>query len=366
MLFLILVLSLVCFTHATFCSLEVLKPHNINSWGSPDALYLKIKDDLFNKTFDLAKANIDAIRTTHNQMPIGVSLDKVFQDVRKMNPIFHLYECIDCPISRSENFSRADYELTVIKTGIELYRAKKRALNYVSFASGGLLQDLLILCQMLENGVTEINFHSIDIEKEPYISILHGQKQIRAFDALPAYDIKEMAFSHPIAMRYAARFDTNLYHQHEMVSQFVHWIFYNYPKATVRFFFHAHVNEYMRYCEQNDDMIADLIGACDIADFKPFNTEFERKAVLEPYGVANAHLQELIRFCLSHNSKLESYFLDIDGTLYHNHIKDVVPVTKKCSVMKTLMRSPIGKAALGLLLLTGCLTIKKLKAMFYY
>src|SRR5581483_869717 len=277
MFFRLLVLSLVCFAQFSFCVLEVLPPHELNSWGSADRVYAKMKEDLFNNTFSVAQANIEVIQTMRKEMQRADLLNKSFEECRKVNPIFHLYECISCPISRNENYNRADYEKEVISKGIDLYRAKKGALNYVSFASGGLLQDLLILCRMIENGVNEINFHSIDIEKDPYISILHGQGQIKAFDKLPAYDIKDMALSHPIAMRYAFKFDTDLRHQHEAASQFVHWICYHYPKAKVRFFFHAHANEYMKYCEQNSHMIADLIGACDIADFKLFKTEFEKR-----------------------------------------------------------------------------------------
>lgn len=208
----------------------------------------------------------------------------------RKNPIFLLEECdtgndwFCCLMSRSINARyRHKFEELVKDELLSKSESLKRAVNYVSFGCGGLLQDLIILTKALAAKPTmHVNIHLIDLKFFALAVFLDRQHNSRIVDLNTAFEVNEPALKECVAYLnkvYPGVFNEktsddeamidlkcSLYSQYGEVKQFGSWLQKTFPKTQLSFAVHNMAEEYLIYIQEKKLLAADIVVAADIED----------------------------------------------------------------------------------------------------
>lgn len=264
-----------------YAPLEILAPEQCNAWDTPRDIYAQQKQASLSAPAELVQAS----SVIQEDLRGAVKKLNNLEQARKENPIWLLNECLDCPISRLTNPSiRADFDQQVAKTLCEKSKSK-RVINYLNFASGGSLQDLIITSKALDGSVKAVNLHLLETANSEYITTLerlYPSKRIPAFLPLKEHDIAVQG-------------------RHEIYSQLSHWLKYTYPDATCRIFVHKDAQDYQHFCRRNPELIADVTIGIDFYEDEESIT-----------SMTGTYLQ-LIRYVLKNNRASTAFLLENPG-----------------------------------------------------
>lgn len=186
------------------------------------------------------------------------------KNARNECPIFILNECDGsiCGLSRCDNSCRELYEKTVIKY-LKNYKNQER-INFVSYACGGMFQDLVIFAQATTlHGIKNVNIHLIDEQFDVYTGALSklNQKSLNTAEKFNKHFhsfslIKEQTEE---MQKLCANY---LNGTHEKLRQFVS-LLKVLSENNIKVYLHTDVESYYKSCVNNPAMQADIIAAID-------------------------------------------------------------------------------------------------------
>lgn len=233
---------------------------------------------------------------------------KILKEKHVENPIWSLHECATsyCPFNRLKNPSlRTEFEEKISQEVYNLFHNRREsnekdsAINCVSFASGGSLQDLFLGSKVLKKGVP-LNLHIIDTHNWPYVVAGEENLQghVEAFSNLPTLEkIKSSNDAEVGKLMKTANPCAYLGVQHAIYSQLSQWFSQCYPGVPFRLFVYKNIGDYMQTCEQSPELIGNVVTAADFG--------------LERYEVrkAAADFDTLVNYLKNKNNNVQSYLL---------------------------------------------------------
>jgi hypothetical protein len=292
--------------------------------------------------------------------------EKTFDEFRMLNPINLIHECRSCRgIMRSkDNKARAEFENAITEEITKQDMHKKEAVNYLSFASGGLFQDLMVLIKACKQGIREINLHCVDMSYSSYIAAVEHMfgNQIEAFAAFPTIEqlrTREMTDALLQKFMEVEESTAKLQIRHEMVSQLALWINQFYPDVKCRIFLHRNAVEYRKYIKAQPGMVADVIAATDLG-------ESQREI-----DAAMNDLQSLVQTVAWHNPGVTTLFMDTKGKIFANpdqwanvYAQASAFISNTKAKASSLITTTKGKALVGAaVMFAGYYAIKKLRTI---
>ncbi|HEX2978161.1 MAG TPA: hypothetical protein VHO47_03520 [Candidatus Babeliales bacterium] len=228
------------------------------------------------------KSGLDKVENTERL--IGES-DKLLIKYEQKSPIFLLGECVKegwgpCLLSRSyQPKYREVFEEKVSSALLGKLNSNGSA-NYVSFASGGNFQDLVLLTKTLAlKPDAQLDVHLIDFQYTPFVKYLDVAQNNRKLDSDKSFDFSEKVLSE---MAEFARKEWGLGEKEpeeikEMLKGDIHGIGSAknqlavtlkkmFPHAVVNFHLHDTAESYLNYIKDKNLSHADVISTCDIQD----------------------------------------------------------------------------------------------------
>lgn len=204
-------------------------------------------------------------------------------------PIFLLSECQAdfCPLSRNNTLScRKAFEIRMTDVLLEKLnsRTNQNPTEYVSFASGELFQDLVILTRVLaKNPNATMNIHFIDLQfivhhiindfmqKSPELST-------DSENSLPDKTEELIGRFHEHFPGSETDSDDNVYNKvcgaYTILQgrglQLAQWTKTTFPNSSLHFYLHADKDRYLNYARENR-MNPDVLVAIDMEETSAFN-----------------------------------------------------------------------------------------------
>lgn len=186
---------------------------------------------------------------------------------RKLSPIFLIGECISsmCGLARSQNSTRSFYEKTVASY-LKKYKNQQR-INFVAFASGGLLQELIILAHAIDkHNAHDINIHLVDPSYGCLIKALSNIDNQSGAINIAQYnecDFHDYSLAKEVVLYNQLACPKYLIINQEMFRQFVS-IVKQLSSDRVRVFVHSSAEAYNEFCAQHPEMKADVVSMMDL------------------------------------------------------------------------------------------------------
>lgn len=204
----------------------------------------------------------------------------------KKQPLFWLGECVKeglgtCLLSRDyEPHYRQQYESRVVTSLHDKISSVERPVQYVSFGSGGMFQDHVILTKTLaEKPNAQLDVHLIDLKYTTYVMCrdwLNNKRSVNPHidtDPTPAIEkFKKLvrddkAVTAPMSDEEAARTLMNVCSNHEVpVQQSLRWLAKTFPNARLKLHLHDTADSYHQYIERENIQNPDVIASADIED----------------------------------------------------------------------------------------------------
>lgn len=201
----------------------------------------------------------------------------------KKCPFFLLGECTQnedyyrCILSRSYNpLFRERFESNVVTATLEKLKTNTMV-NYVSFGSGGMFQDLVIIAKVLAKEPTaNININVIDTQYGDYVCmreyLKNGRQVSREFDDTPPEDYLNYLLE---LAKKESDFDgkadlLKLNHRNEVIllgkryQQFILFLQEMFPKANLSLSVYASTDDYLKCITADEKLFPDLIVTADI------------------------------------------------------------------------------------------------------
>ncbi len=239
------------------------------------------------------------------------AMAETFQKQRTLNPIFLVEECYSgqCGLSRNQNSSRSFYESVVLKY-LKKYKNQER-INLVSFASGGMFQDLIILAKSVKlHGISNINIHLIDTKYTSYTQALSGLNH-HVTQVNLCNDRSSAFYTYSLSKesekRMQQKCEMYLTVMHEQLRQFVSLVQVLSDK-NIKIYIHKDAASYQKNCIAHPDLQADLLIAMD---FGP--NPFVYKGMLRDYYSLIYHSLKAGGVAIFADDMLKLNCLDIIG-----------------------------------------------------
>ncbi len=228
------------------------------------------------------------IKNHNDSYAIFCTSEKFWDAASEECPIAALSECTtlesgrSCPFNRLTNPTyRKKYEKRVVQRLIEqIDRKAGKTVHYVSFGSGRLFQDFIILSKALsERPHASITVHAIDMLYSNVIKIFTALQdkdlgpldQRKRWDAV--YDGTKDIFSDISNAEKAKRLRTAtslvFFYSIRMANQFTNTLRTTFNKATIELHLYDEIDSFTRKIARDDSMgWPDLITTADIQDNK--------------------------------------------------------------------------------------------------
>lgn len=210
-------------------------------------------------------STIRAIEKECNQDDSGdiESLETKLTAYRQKHPLFLLTECDtkSCDLNRQQSSARSFYEQEVTE---QLLQQSQNNLNLVSFASGGLFPELVILTKFFKQAPNK-NVHIVCIDHGyiPFIALCNAfrQNNLEVSNSLVQQiytfaDITQRDFS---AKKEFVKFLLLTQHRFKQFVSYVNSISNNKCKVTI----FGELVPYLKWCKENPEMAADVLTAID-------------------------------------------------------------------------------------------------------
>lgn len=217
--------------------------------------------------------------------PDEEKFDALLQKFEKKCPLLFLGECTKeswgaCLLSRTyQQRYRNEFEKKVTNALIKKSNLHTdRAIQYVSFASGGGFQDLVILAKTLaQKPNAKIIIHLIDLKHTIYkaaCDLLNDDQEIQKDKLFDYNSISENFIVNARQRGNMKGSDEEIYNFlkdtcseiREKNIQFISWLQKMFPKAHLSLYIHDNVKNYLIHRESHDLSLPDVIATADIQD----------------------------------------------------------------------------------------------------
>lgn len=210
--------------------------------------------------------------------------EKLKNKYEQQSPIFLVGECIQegfgpCLLSRTyDPRYRTAFENKIAQAVLTKLQTTAAPLNYVSFAHGGMYQDLVIFAKILaKNPNANLNIHFIDIQNTPYVkarSLLGNGREISqtyCIDIDPCRDklvacAKKKGGAQGKDSVIADNLDRTCILAESRFKEVVNFLQKTFPKAHLSLQIHSSSENYLKYREKNNLPLPDIVTAADIQD----------------------------------------------------------------------------------------------------
>ncbi len=239
--------------------------------------HLSIINDQFESAFKTEKLDDCA----HPDDQALAKLTSLIQSYEQESPICLLGECTasDCPLTRScQPKYREEFETRVVGQLVAKLKSCDETVQYVSFGSGGMYQDLVILCKTLTSEPNaSLSMHLIDLQNKCFTDmrdtieldyqvksdtytdlslnmeeiIKHTREQIKFFKEKPDHEIKKN-----IQITYAST--------ENKARQFIAFLQKSFPDAELSLHLHNSNEAYLHYIATYKRPYPDVVCAADI------------------------------------------------------------------------------------------------------
>ncbi|HTM06531.1 MAG TPA: hypothetical protein VL201_04785 [Patescibacteria group bacterium] len=232
---------------------------------SPEQLeefHSEIFDTYFKDCYNLTEEN-------YNIWPTKV------KEAEIKSPIFTIKECDTekCLLSRSmESRYRKYFECCVLKM-MDSRINQERNINWVSFGTGALLQDLIIMNKLLtQNTKLSIQLHFIDIIYFELMVFLKSIQNSSGFNVSTFADdsllnnLNDLRQCQLLIKEESPDLKYKIYWQYIGFKQFVEFLCKKFPLATLSFSVHDTADSFLSFVKIDKDKLPDFITAVDIED----------------------------------------------------------------------------------------------------
>lgn len=292
--------------------IQITPPKKCNSMESTVETYESLNKLLHENPYAFLQlhkkcfAKMDRIKTS-------AEFEAANQEMRKTNPLWVLGECFAdyCPLTRTKNQDpRALFESMITQALLRKSATSHQPINYLSFASGYGLTDFIALIKAFDSGAQAINFHVIESQNQGYIATVEQfrKSQVEAFESMPALAEILSSTINDAELKAGLQDDAiaeylYILWKHELYSQMAHWIGYRYQKVQFKIFLYRSVDEYKKYIDENNHLIADVFGAIDFGDQDKRSKQLKTRECFD----------DLNAFVATRNQRAFIYY-DADGT----------------------------------------------------
>ncbi len=204
----------------------------------------------------------------------------------KEQPLFLLGECVKedwghCLLSRiyKPKF-RQQFESSVVTSLKNKLTSLARPVQYVSFGSGGMFQDHVILTKTLaKKPDAQLDVHLIDLKYTPYVKcrdLLNNTRLVDSHidtDPTPVMEAfkklvrDDKAVPESMGDEELTRVLMNVCLNHEVpAQQSLRWLAKTFPQAQLKLHLHDTADSYHQYIERTNTQSADVIATADIQD----------------------------------------------------------------------------------------------------
>ncbi len=251
-----------------------------------------------NEQFESACNDKKLMESNYADDQISLTLESLIQSHEKKSPIFLLSES-KCLLTRTLNPQyREQFEERVVGQLVAKLESSTDTVQYVGFGSGGMYQDLIILCKALESKPrASLSIHLIDCPKNQSAEYREGMEYIKKMNQVKYIKAENRT------------------------RQFTTFLQKAFPHAQITLQLHKNDDAYLDYIKQHNLPYPDVICAADI-DSQPGITDyvFLTKTILEKKpDTDNTLLEEkisgqhgntkanLITISLNKNSRAEKH-----------------------------------------------------------
>ena len=220
---------------------------------------------------------------TSDAKTITDAYEKITKQFETNNPIFFLGECTQedwgaCSLSRSYRPEhRETFEKETIKALLEKTNATDEPIQYVSFGTGGMFQDLVIMVKTLvQKPNARIVIHFIDQKYALYEGVkdLLGTREVFADQTIDPTTVMADLMLKAVTEGGLSATTPNLEKELTITpiieeikfKQFIGYLQKKFPKAQTSLHVHSQTKSYFKYLDEKNMTYADVITTADIQD----------------------------------------------------------------------------------------------------
>ncbi len=252
------------------------------------------------KLFDDA-LEASGIKNEVDLQQLAVGYNHLVKEFEQKNPLFFMHECTKqgslqaCPLSR--NFiakARRGFEDHVAKLLLQKASLQEDPIQYMSFASGGLFQDLMILLKFLKQKPdAKMSIHFVDPQFARYVEIYRQFKEGREIssnkgandllpimDALVQYVRVTWRLDHLNDQEIAKEVMLYFLWEDASFKQLINYLQRLFPQATLSFMVYTHAEDYLNCMSDQDLPYPDVLVSADIEDDKSISNNAPQHFVL--------------------------------------------------------------------------------------
>jgi len=205
----------------------------------------------------------------HDNCTISPTL-RILENAAQLRPVAHrmtsiggLYECPCVSVQARQCFERLVVELVEGQWGRKRRQDREQGLSYVSFSSGGLFADLILLCGLVKKGIQLGQVMVCDSILKEMLHDYEGKSDIRLSwrgSQDPALSrCRQCEMSSQTRMKY---------HLRDLIANFCGWLgaicqWHSLPLPTIYMF--GDEEDYVQACLHDANLKADVMMFCDVS-----------------------------------------------------------------------------------------------------